>query len=683
VKTQIVVNDHKPVKHFACVGTCVALTAFLMMAMAPACIAQDLPVNVMPKTPPPVAPAISVTSGAAGAAQGPGQAEPPAPPAVAVSVLHAATIPGALSSVTRSASGGNMLHVTLGHSLFIDTKTRLRRVYISDPAVVNSVTLNPNQILVTGMTPGISSLTLLDEAGLAQSYVVSTDIDIDGLRTAMAEAMRGDSVKVEGSGGRVTLSGTVASDAQADAAVKLAGYYSKDVANALVVAPGHPKQVRLQVRILEVDRNKELQLGINLFSPGGSTNYVVSSTSSGFPTTATVSQATATSGALLTTSNPLSFLLYSAKLNLGTTIQDLQTKQVLQILAEPTITTISGVKADFLSGGEFPFPSVQPGGTNSAPVISVSFRAFGVKVEFTPIVNEDGTIRLKVAPEVSALDYTNAVSLAGITVPALSTRRATTEVELRSEQSFAISGLLDQRTTDAMSKNPGAASIPILGNFFKSKNQNHSVTELVVVVTPTVVDPLAETETPNQPDLPIPQLSIPQFDKSLGKNRTTQPAAPPITPDHPPIVPPVFPPSIPAAAPAKAGAAENAAPVPAPAPQSAPAANPSEPASSSAPAAPVTTDSVLQAFADPGPRSQASNQQGAGATSMVEVMALSHESDADVMVAALKRRGYNVAVNRVSQDSLLHLDVGPFANKNDAEAMRQRLITDGYNATMK
>ncbi len=681
MKTQIVGNDHKPVKHLAGVGSCVALKAFLMVAMAPACIAQDLPVNVMPKTPPPVAPAISVTSGAAGAAQGPGQAEPPAPPAIAVSVLHAATIPGALSSVTRSASAGNMLHVTLGHSLFIDTKTRLRRVYISDPSVVNSVTLNPNQILVTGMTPGISSLTLLDEAGLAQSYVVSTDIDLDGLRTAMSEAMRGDSVKVEGSGSRVTLSGSVPSPEAADAAVKLASLYAKDVANAMVVTPGHPKQVRLQVRILEVDRNKELQLGINLFSPGGNSSYIASSTSSGFPTTATISQAAAGALGTLTTSNPLSFLLYSAKLNLGTTIQDLQTKQVLQILAEPTITTISGVKADFLSGGEFPFPSVQPGGTNSAPVISVSFRAFGVKVEFTPIVNEDGTIRLKVAPEVSALDYTNAVSLAGITVPALSTRRATTEVELRSEQSFAISGLLDQRTTDAMSKNPGAASIPILGNFFKSKNQNHSVTELVVVVTPTVVDPLAEMETPSQPDLPIPQLNIPQFDKSLGKNRTTQPAAPPLTPDHPPIVPPVFPATTtaPVATP-KAGAAANVAPAAVPQ-QSAPVPAPSQPAANSTGSSPVTTDAVLQAFADPGTRSQAANQQGTRA--MVEVMALSHESDADVMVAALKRRGYNVAVNRVSQDSLLHLDVGPFANKNDAEAMRQRLITDGYNATMK
>src|SRR5206468_3811995 len=119
-------------------------------------------------------------------------------------------------------------------------------------------------------------------------------------------------------------------------------------------------------------------------------------------------------------------------------------KQVLQILAEPTITTISGQKANFLSGGEFPFPVAQASGSSgTAPVISISFRPFGVKVEFTPTVNADGTVRLKVSPEVSALDYTNAVTVSGFTIPALSTRRADTEVELRSNQSFAISGLLD------------------------------------------------------------------------------------------------------------------------------------------------------------------------------------------------------------------------------------------------
>src|ERR1019366_9534041 len=123
---------------------------------------------------------------------------------------------------------------------------------------------------------------------------------------------------------------------------------------------------------------------------------------------------------------------------------------------------------------------VQPGGNGGSPVVTIQFRPFGVKLEFTPFVNEDGTIRLKVAPEVSALDYANAVTVSGFTIPALSSRKAATEVELRSNHSFAISGLLDQRTTDIMSKNPGAADIPIVGALFKSKTVNHTTTELVI-----------------------------------------------------------------------------------------------------------------------------------------------------------------------------------------------------------
>src|ERR1019366_8072481 len=236
-------------------------------------------------------------------------------------------------------------------------------------------------------------------------------------------------------------------------------------------------------------------------------------------------------------------------MNLGATVQDLQNKQVLQILAEPTITTVSGVKADFLSGGEFPFPIIQPGGSGSSPVVTISFRPFGVKVEFTPIVNADGTITLTVAPEVSALDYSNSVTIGGFSVPALSTRRPSTEVELRSNQSFAISGLLDQRTTDILDKTPGVSSIPILGALFKSKDVNHSTTELIVVVTPTVVDPLTETTVPDQPVLPIPTLDTDAFDKSLGKNLSPKIAAPPLNPDKPHMgnqAPPVVPSPAPA-----------------------------------------------------------------------------------------------------------------------------------------
>jgi pilus assembly protein CpaC len=149
-----------------------------------------------------------------------------------------------------------------------------------------------------------------------------------------------------------------------------------------------------------------------------------------------------------------------------------------------------------------------------------------VKVEFTPIVNTDGTIDLKVAPEVSALDFTNAVTISGYTIPALSTRRAETQVVLNSGESFAISGLLDRRATDSFSKTPGIASVPILGELFKSKNVNHSTSELIVVVTPTTVEPLLRANNLPVPTQAVPMLDPHTFDTKLPK-RATKPSAGP------------------------------------------------------------------------------------------------------------------------------------------------------------
>lgn len=656
MKSQISIIEHLATSR---IGRARSAAAILTLALAPVCLAQNAP-----------------------------------RPA---SVIEAAAATSGMASISRVAAEGKTLHVIVGHSIFIDTKTRLRRVYVADPGVLNSVTLTPNEIVVTAMNPGLSSLTLLDEAGQAQSYVVSSDLDIDGLRQTLAQADLGDSVKIDGSGGRVTLSGTVATQAMADNAVKLAGLYSKEVADALTITPVHAKQVRLEVRILEVDRTKLLELGINLFNPGGNTNFLAQATTSQYPSSATYSPGSGGVLGTVTASNPLNFMLYAAKINLGATIQDLQNKQVLQILAEPTITTMSGVKADFLSGGEFPFPIVQPGGTGGAPVVTISFRPYGVKLEFTPVVNADGTITLTVAPEVSALDYSNSVSVGGFSIPALSTRRASTEVELRSNQSFAISGLLDQRTTDILNKTPGVASIPILGTLFKSKSTNHSTTELIVVVTPTVVDPLSEDTVPDQPVLPLPTLDVNSFDKSLGKNRSPNPVPPPLNPDKQPFsnVPPTAPAPPPAAPPA---ASNTSTPAPAAIPASSqvlqpPAASAPEPAAASPSAtssAPASADvAVLEPSKTPAAAAASNSSEPAPAgeirqpSSMVEVMALSHESDAEAMVAALNRHGYQVAVRHEAQDSLLHLDVGPFASQKDAETMRQRLILDGYNATIK
>ena len=375
--------------------------------------------------------------------------------------------------------------------------------------------------MLTAKAPGTSNLIVWDEAGESQAYFVSADMNIDMLRESLKQALPNDHLDVSQSEGRITVSGIVGTDAGSDTAMKLAGLYSKDVSNALVVNASAVKQVKLKVRVVEIDRTKITQFAVNFFNAGG--NNIVSTTTSQFPSTLSVgsgsSGGSSTAGnKTVSITDPLNYLLYSSRLNIGSTIQDLETMQVLQILAEPTITALSGQKANFLAGGEFPFPVVQ-GSTGGQTAISIQFRPYGVKLEFTPYVNLDGTIDLKVAPEVSSLDFSNAVTINGYTIPALATRRADTRVVLRSGQSFAISGLLNNQTQDQLAKTPGIASVPILGQLFKSKNINHSRSELIVIVTPTVVDPLTETLVPDEPKPFIPFVDPAAYDKTLPKQK--------------------------------------------------------------------------------------------------------------------------------------------------------------------
>jgi pilus assembly protein CpaC len=212
----------------------------------------------------------------------------------------------------------------------------------------------------------------------------------------------------------------------------------------------------------------------------------------------------------------LNIFLYRSDINLGATIQDLQQKNVLQILAEPNLLARSGEPAKFLAGGEFPFPVVQGGAGGTAASVTIMFKPFGVKLEFTATVEGD-VIRLKVLPEVSTLDFSNAVTISGFEIPAISTRRAETEVELRDGQSFGIAGLLDRRTTAQLSKMPGIGDIPILGNLFKSKSINQTNSELLVMVTPVLVDPLSDNPVaaPANPRLSLPNMEDRKFDKTM------------------------------------------------------------------------------------------------------------------------------------------------------------------------
>jgi pilus assembly protein CpaC len=447
-------------------------------------------------------------------AQMAGRASAAPTPSPSIAALRITTLPDSTTALTsRAEFASQTLHVLVGRSIFIKTLSRLKRVYVSNPVVIDSFTSTPTQIVVTAKAPGVSSLILWDEAGQSQTYLVSSDLDLASLQNEIHQALPGDNITVEGQQDRISLSGTAWSDASSDVAAKLANQYAKSVINSVVVRQPHIRQVRLKVQMIEIDRSKLDQFGVNFFSGGKNTSAM--STGHFFPP-----GVTGATPPTLSLSDPLNLLFYNADLNVGLTIKDMQDRQILQILAEPTITTLSGQKASFLSGGEFPFPVIQ-GSSGGLTSITIQFRPFGVKLDFTPFVNADGTIQLKVSPEVSALDYTNAVSISGYTIPAISTRRADTQVELRDGQSFAISGLLDHRTTDILSKMPGIGDVPILGQLFRSKNINHSTVELVVVVTPTVVDPLTDTTPPILPSFPQPMLDPMQFDKKTVTQKST------------------------------------------------------------------------------------------------------------------------------------------------------------------
>jgi pilus assembly protein CpaC len=274
----------------------------------------------------------------------------------------------------------------------------------------------------------------------------------------------------------------------------------------------------LKVRFAEADRSKLSAFGFNLFSTGATNTIGTLGTQQFGPLALQQTGSGQTAGiSQFSLSDLLNIFIFRPDINLGATVKLLQQKNILQILAEPNLMAYSGMPAHFLAGGEFPYPVVQGGAAGTVPIITIQFRPYGVKLEFTGTIGDDGVIRLKVAPEVSSLDYSNTVTIAGFILPSISTRRAETEVELKDGQSFGIAGLLDDRTTILLSKVPGIGDIPILGQLFRSRSTNRSNTELLVLVTPTIVDPVRGQLPPSEPQVnpPVQYLDKGGFDKGL------------------------------------------------------------------------------------------------------------------------------------------------------------------------
>jgi pilus assembly protein CpaC len=447
----------------------------------------------------------------------------PQPPAMQDPAPQA-TVPPATTQTTlppqtAQPEGSAPLRVMVDKSLLINTTERLKRISVTDPTVAYATVITPTQILVHGRAPGEVSLLIWDELERSRSFDLRVDVDVSACAEEERRVFPDEQISVTPSRAAIVLSGHVTTEDVAKRAGELASAYSKNVINVLTFGPVGAQEVLLEVKFAEVDRTALSQVGINVFSTGAS-NLIGTTTTGqygGFGTQS-ISQTQGQNAPLSTTqtvSNVLNLFLFNPNIHLGTVIEALETKNLLQILAEPNLIAVNGKKASFLAGGQFPFPIVQPGAGFTA--VTISFKEFGVKLDFTPVIMPNGNIHLTVAPEVSTLDFANALTISGFTVPALSTRKAETEFELRDGQSFVIAGLIDNRVTDIWNKVPGLGDIPILGNFFKSKSMQKSNSELMVLCTVHRISPNNEP-TPG-PKNPQPFINNDKFDgkKSSGK----------------------------------------------------------------------------------------------------------------------------------------------------------------------
>lgn len=449
------------------------------------------------------------------------------------------------------------LFVSAGKSILVNTAMPVSRVAVGSSDVAEVTVIAPQQLMLNGKAPGTTSLILWQQAGGQQFFDVTvrpstflSDNRLDAVRRQLKKELPGQTIDVTAESETLFLRGKVNDVLSAQRAATIASALGKVVNLLYVDAPEAETQILLKVRFASVDRSKSAALGINLFSTGA-TNTVGGVTTQQFsaPTITKTGNAPAT----VTLSDALNLLVLRPDLNLGATIKALESQGLLEVLAEPNVLAIDGRKASFLAGGEFPFPTIQGGG-NGVGQVTIQFREYGIRLNFTPKRTPRGTIHLDVSPEVSALDYTNGLTVQGFTVPALTTRKMSTEVELSEGQSFAIGGLLDNRLTKTFEKVPFLGDIPGLGKFFQSQSVSRNNTELLVIVTPEIVRPIPA-------GMAAPTVAMPE--KFMKPNTTGEMRTPgiqttgPVPPD-PAIKPVAYEKLVPAQAPSTMQAAPDA-----------------------------------------------------------------------------------------------------------------------------
>lgn len=409
------------------------------------------------------------------------------------------------------------LTMTLGRGELLQFATEVQRVAVSEPKIADAVVVSPHEVMVNAKGIGKATLIIWEGSSAPIRYNVNVTPDLttlDNLKVEIVKSLPNSAVTVTGNEETLVLTGVAKSPAEAKRAESLASTFSKKVVNLLEVPPPvEPKQILLQVKFASVDRVGLSELGFNIFSRNSTTLGTTGTQQFPGPRFSQLQfQNQDFSNSSLNFSDLLNIFVFRPDLNIGGTIRALQSRNLLQILAEPNLIVIEGKEANFLAGGEFPFPTIQATTTGgaTAPVITVQFKRFGVELGFTPTVTPQGSIHLKVAPAVTSLDYTNSVTLQGYLIPAISARRAETEVILKDGESFAIAGLIDNRVIQTIAKLPWLGDMPVLGNLFKSRSTRKSTDELLVVITPRFVKAVPageEIALPDRPESWLPKVS--------------------------------------------------------------------------------------------------------------------------------------------------------------------------------
>jgi len=456
--------------------------------------------------------------------------------------------PSAPAEGVKFQDSTNELSVTVGKAVLVDCAQPVQRVAVGVGDIVEAMAVSPTEIMLSGKAPGETSLIIWDIRGGRQFFNVTVRASnlvngdtLDAVRRELRTELPNQNVRVSFDNGNIFLRGTVKNLIASQRAVSIASTAGKVVNLLDVDVPASDPQILLKVRFASVDRNKALTLGVNLFDLG--LGHAIGGVSTGQfspPTISGVGGSSSGSGGSLTgstgtagLSQELNILAFFPGLNAGADIDALETKGVVQTLAEPNLMAANGKEASFLAGGEFPYPVVS-GTSGGTAAVSIEFKEYGIRLNFIPTITPRNTIRLQVAPEVSALDYSDEVEISGFEVPGITSRKVNTEVELLDGQSFMIGGLLDNTITDTFQKIPFIGDIPILGKLFQSESKTKNNTELIVIVTPEIVSPIpagAPQPALNWPDKFMPPNSnIPMHQPDAKTAENTLPPTPPTLP---------------------------------------------------------------------------------------------------------------------------------------------------------